>query len=129
VFLAHTKQKVPDKELLIVFILVRAIMFPKGNNMIDVHKIGNAVRIARKEQGITQEQLAALSSVGRRFIIELEGGKESCHLGKVLHVLLTLGIDVQLKSRHDYGAGFSDGSGDGSGSGCGAGNGDGSGKG
>ncbi len=122
-------EKEPEWELSVVFVLVCAIMFPKGINMIDAHKIGNAVRAARKEQGLTQEQLAAMSGVGRRFIIELEDGKESCHLGKVLHVLLTLGIDVQLKSRHDYGTGFGDGSGDGSGSGCGAGNGDGSGKG
>ncbi len=67
--------------------------------MIDAHKIGNAVRTARKEQGLTQEQLAAMSGVGRRFIIELENGKESCNLGKTLNVISTLGIDVKLLAR------------------------------
>ena len=74
-------------------------MFPKGIKMINVQRIGNAVRTARKEQGLTQEQLAAMSGVGRRFIVELEDGKESCHLGKTLNVISTLGIDVKLLAR------------------------------
>jgi len=67
--------------------------------MVDAHKIGSAVRCARKEQGLTQEQLAAMSGVGRRFIVELEDGKESCHLGKTLNVFSTLGVEVKLLAR------------------------------
>ncbi len=67
--------------------------------MINVNKIGNAIKLVRKDQNLTQEQLAAMCGVGRRFIIELEDGKEGCHLGKSLHVLTTLGIDVKLLTR------------------------------
>ena len=66
--------------------------------MIDnkIAKLGSIVRQARKEQGLTQEQLAATTGVGVRFIRELEQGKESCHIGKALTVVLMLGIDVTI---------------------------------
>ncbi|MCY4031381.1 MAG: type II toxin-antitoxin system Y4mF family antitoxin [Hyphomicrobiales bacterium] len=59
-----------------------------------IKKLGAMVRRARKEQGLTQEQLAATTGVGLRFIRELEQGKESCHIGKALRVVSMLGIDV-----------------------------------
>ncbi len=61
-----------------------------------IEKLGHIVRQARKEQGLTQEQLAATTGVGVRFIRELEQGKESCHIGKVLNVVSMLGIDVTI---------------------------------
>ena len=66
--------------------------------MIDnkIAKLGSIVRQVRKEQGLTQEQLAATTGVGVRFIRELEQGKESCHIGKALTVVLMLGIDVTI---------------------------------
>ena len=36
------------------------------------------------------------SGTGLRFIIELEKGKDTCQLGKVLTVLNTLGVGVNL---------------------------------
>jgi len=36
------------------------------------------------------------SGTGLRFIIELEKGKDTCQLGKVLTVLNTLGIAINL---------------------------------
>ncbi|MCY4032830.1 MAG: type II toxin-antitoxin system Y4mF family antitoxin [Hyphomicrobiales bacterium] len=59
-----------------------------------IKKLGAMVKRARKEQGLTQEQLAATTGVGLRFIRELEQGKESCHIGKALRVVSMLGIDV-----------------------------------
>jgi len=58
--------------------------------------LGKLIRETRKSQKLTQEQLAATTGVGVRFIRELEQGKESCHIGKVLLVLAMLGIDVQI---------------------------------
>jgi hypothetical protein len=40
--------------------------------------------------------LALTSGTGLRFIIELEQGKTTCQIGKVLTVLHTLGITMQL---------------------------------
>lgn len=62
-----------------------------------IEKLGKLVKQVRKEQSLTQEQLAATTGVGVRFIRELEQGKESCHLGKVITVVSMLGMDVQIK--------------------------------
>ena len=61
-----------------------------------IKEIGYIVKQTRKDQGLTQEQLAATTNVGVRFIRELEQGKESCHIGKVLMVIAMLGIDVHI---------------------------------
>ncbi len=58
--------------------------------------IGKLVRETRKTLGVTQSGLALTSGTGLRFIIELEKGKPTCHLGKVLTVLHTLGIKQTL---------------------------------
>lgn len=50
----------------------------------------------RKEQKLTQEQLAAAAGVGIRFIRELEQGKESCYLGKSILVMELLGIRINI---------------------------------
>jgi HTH-type transcriptional regulator/antitoxin HipB len=58
--------------------------------------IGGLVKQTRKNLKITQKDLALTSGTGLRFIIELEQGKSTCQLGKVLTVLNTLGITMQL---------------------------------
>ena len=58
--------------------------------------IGRLIRATRKALGVTQRDLAMTSGTGLRFIIDLEKGKPTCHLGKVLTVLHTLGIKVEL---------------------------------
>ena len=59
-------------------------------------QLGHIIREARKRQGLTQEQLAAASGVGIRFIRELEHGKESCHLIKAMTVVSMLGFRIQI---------------------------------
>jgi HTH-type transcriptional regulator / antitoxin HipB len=59
-------------------------------------EIGRLVRETRKALGVTQSGLALAAGTGLRFIIELEKGKETCELGKVLTVLQTLGIKLTL---------------------------------
>ncbi|MGA9128177.1 MAG: type II toxin-antitoxin system Y4mF family antitoxin [Terracidiphilus sp.] len=61
-----------------------------------VLEIGQIVREGRKRLGVTQKDLALTSGTGLRFIIELEKGKETCQIGKVLTVLQTLGIKIAL---------------------------------
>jgi HTH-type transcriptional regulator/antitoxin HipB len=58
--------------------------------------VGELVRRARKTMGVTQKDLALTSGTGLRFIIDLEKGKATCQLGKVLTVLQTLGITITL---------------------------------
>ena len=61
-------------------------------------QIGELVKSSRKAMGVTQKDLAMTSGTGLRFIIELEQGKPTCQLGKVLTVLQTLGITIKLTS-------------------------------
>jgi HTH-type transcriptional regulator / antitoxin HipB len=63
----------------------------------NIQDIAQLVKTERKAQGLTQMKLAQLCNVGTRFIIDLEKGKPTCEIGKVLIVLHGLGI----KLRHD----------------------------
>jgi HTH-type transcriptional regulator / antitoxin HipB len=58
--------------------------------------IGKLVQETRKGLGVTQKELALTAGTGLRFIIDLEKGKETCEIGKVLTVLQTLGIKMVL---------------------------------
>ena len=60
----------------------------------DSIKLGQIARIERKAQGLRQDELAAASGVGVRFIVDLEAGKPTLQLEKALLVLLTLGCVV-----------------------------------
>ncbi len=59
-------------------------------------QIGEMVKATRKSLAVTQKSLALTSGTGLRFIIELEKGKPTCQLSKVLTVLNTLGITIKL---------------------------------
>lgn len=61
--------------------------------------LGLVVATARKGRGYSQQRFADLAGVGRRFVSELESGKPTAEIGKVLQVLTALGIDMQLKAR------------------------------
>jgi len=61
-----------------------------------VQEVGKIVRASRKRLGVTQKDLALTSGTGLRFVIDLEKGKETCQIGKVLTVLQTLGIQIAL---------------------------------
>ena len=59
-------------------------------------QLGNVLRVARKQLGLTQPQLALAAGVGVRFIVELEAGKPTLRLEHVLRVIDALGGEVQL---------------------------------
>jgi HTH-type transcriptional regulator / antitoxin HipB len=59
-------------------------------------QIGKLIRDTRKRLGVTQKDLALASGTGIRFIIDLENGKETCEIGKVLAILNTLGVKITL---------------------------------
>ena len=59
-------------------------------------QIGRMIRDTRKRLGVTQKDLALTSGTGLRFVIDLEKGKETCQIGKVLTILQTLGIKLVL---------------------------------
>ena len=66
-------------------------------------QLGKIVRRTRKEMGVTQADLALTSGTGLRFIGELENGKTTCQIGKVLSVMQTLGIRLEVIPPHSPG--------------------------
>lgn len=61
-----------------------------------VKDIGNLVKETRKKQNFTQIEFAQLSNVGTRFLSDLENGKPTCEIEKVLKVLSNLGIKLEV---------------------------------
>ncbi len=64
-----------------------------------VEDLGKLIKNERTRQGYTQAQLADYSGVGITFISNLERGKKTSEVDKVLQVLLTLGIDIDAIPR------------------------------
>ncbi len=64
----------------------------------NAEQLAQFVRTERKEQHVTQIQLSQLANVGVRFVRDLEDGKATLQLDKVLRVLDTLGIAITLSS-------------------------------
>ncbi len=61
-----------------------------------IDHIGHVVREARKRQGLRQDELAGAANVGLRFIVELENGKPTAQIGKVIEVISALGLVLRL---------------------------------
>ncbi len=61
--------------------------------------IGRLIKAERKRQKVSQVELADFSNVGITFLSQLENGKQTAEVGKVLRVLQTLGIDVVGRGR------------------------------
>lgn len=61
--------------------------------------ISKFVKDRRKSLKLIQAECAAFCGVGNRFFSELENGKESLHIGKVLNVFQMLGINLYAIER------------------------------
>ncbi len=64
-------------------------------------QLAEIVRRERKRQKVSQIRLSQLGDVGVRFVRDLEDGKETVQLNKVLAVLETLGIAIELSTAGD----------------------------
>ena len=65
-------------------------------DMLSMKDIAVLVRKARKEQKATQVELAQFANVGTRFVRDVEDGKESVQFDKLMRVLSTLGLKVEI---------------------------------
>ena len=63
-----------------------------------VKDLGTLVKETRKKQKLTQVELAQLSNLGTRFISDLENGKPTCEIDKVLKVVANLGIKLEVNN-------------------------------
>jgi len=58
--------------------------------------LGRAVRAARQDAGLSISELARRAGVGRKFLHELEAGKETLRASKVVNVLDVLGLRLSV---------------------------------
>jgi y4mF family transcriptional regulator len=61
--------------------------------------LGRLIRQKRKEDGLTIADASSLCGVGYRFLSELENGKDTAEIGKVLKVLSGLGLEITVSDR------------------------------
>jgi DNA-binding XRE family transcriptional regulator len=59
--------------------------------------IGPAIRHYREEAGLTQEQLAEMAGLNRTYLSDLEQGKETEQLRRILRLLKLLGVRATLQ--------------------------------
>lgn len=64
-----------------------------------VSEVGDIVEAIRKQQGLTQLDVSGLAGLGTRFLVDLEKGKATIQMQKVLDVLTQLGLEVVITKK------------------------------
>ena len=64
-----------------------------------VADLGQVVLSARKEQDLTQADIAGLAHTGNRFVVDLEKGKPTIQMQKALDVLELLGLELYVRKK------------------------------
>lgn len=76
--------------------------FPIGHTPATVRtaaELGSLIRAQRRHLGLKQLDMAGLGNTGNRFIVELENGKPTVQLQKVLDVLDLLGLELTVRAK------------------------------
>lgn len=69
----------------------------QGQSYLTVEDLGALVRQARKHHRLTQAELALASGVGTRMVGDLENGKDTAQIGKILQIIAALGGRLSLE--------------------------------
>jgi transcriptional regulator with XRE-family HTH domain len=75
------------------------ISFPPNIFPIDffgMEELGRAIKQVRKLRGITQKELSMRTNTSEKFISNVENGKETAQLGKVLLLIRILDMGTRL---------------------------------
>lgn len=69
----------------------------KDNAIRNAEQLGMAVRLKRKEKGLSQSALAELLGVERKWVLRLEAGNPKAEFALVLRALEILGLRAFLR--------------------------------
>ena len=72
----------------------RKIRFPV--DFFGTEELGRVIRRVRKLRGMTQHDLSMWTNTSTKFISNVENGKETAHIGKVLLLIRVLDMGTQL---------------------------------
>ena len=64
-------------------------------------ELGQYILKERKNLNLTQKEISEFTDVGRKFVLELEKGKDTAQIGKIFEVLKGLGLELHLVKRGD----------------------------
>lgn len=76
-----------------------AMTIPHEQKIFSVADFGHVVQSTRKEQGLTQMDIAGLAHTGSRYIVDLEKGKPTIQMQKALEVLELLGLELVIRKK------------------------------
>lgn len=62
-------------------------------------ELGAVVRAQRRHLALKQLDIAGLGNTGNRFIVDLESGKPTLQLQKVLDIMDLLGLELVVRSK------------------------------
>ena len=63
----------------------------------EIEELGEFIKTTRKNQSLTQSDVAAACNVGVRYIVDLEKGKKTCEIGKAIQVIKALGLKINIE--------------------------------
>ena len=89
----------PEREITVGEVRPGTSDFPIVTSMTTIasmEQLGVLIRTTRKAQGLRQPDLAGACGTSVRFLVELERGKPTAQVGKVLHVLAMLGLRIDI---------------------------------
>jgi y4mF family transcriptional regulator len=72
-----------------------------GTPVRTAQQLGELVRQTRRDQALMQADLAGLGNTGNRFVVDLERGKPTLQLQKVLDMLDLLGLEVIVRRKRE----------------------------
>ena len=65
----------------------------------DIETLGKELKNQRKKLGYTQAYISEFTGFSVSFISDVEKGKATAEIGKVLHYAHMLGMDVKIEAR------------------------------
>ena len=65
----------------------------------DTRQLGKALKKTRKSKGYTQSYISEFTGLSASFISNLENGKPTAEIGKVIEYASILGIDIEVNPR------------------------------
>ena len=68
-----------------------------GPSIVTSADIGHLIRSERSRQALTQAELAERIGTTQRWISEIENGKASAEIGRVLRCLQALGLELEAQ--------------------------------
>lgn len=67
--------------------------------IVDTADLGSRIRTRRREVGLTQTELATAAGTSLTFVSQLERGKSTAQIGRVLMLFAALGLELEIRQR------------------------------